>query len=56
MAIVVDMEKICSEMLDVLERNKVPVCALDRVLQHLKELAYCNTPIQNVDLENEFNS
>jgi hypothetical protein len=48
--VVIEMDKISNEMLNVLVAYKVPVEALDRVLAYLKDLAYTNTPIQNIDL------
>ena len=49
----IEMDKICNELLEVLCKHRIPVHALDRVLANLKELALLRTPIQNVDLEAE---
>jgi hypothetical protein len=48
----VETDKIAKEMLNILAKNRVPVIALENILEHLKELAYTNTQIQ--DTENEF--
>lgn len=42
-----DIEKVTNEILDVLERNKVSIRILDKVLSNVKDMAYFNTIIQN---------
>ena len=42
-----DIEKVVNEVLDVLERNKVSIGLLDKVLSAVRECAYFNTIIQN---------
>lgn len=51
MAEILNLNEICSEMIAVLAKHKVTVGRLDGVLQHLKEMAYDNTPIQNADAD-----
>ncbi len=42
-----DIEKVTNEILDVLERNKVSIGFLDKVLSNVKDMANFNTIIQN---------
>jgi hypothetical protein len=46
---VLHLDVVCGEMLEVLIKHKVSIGRLDGVLQHLKDLAYDSTPIQNVE-------
>nr|WP_278679067.1 hypothetical protein [Clostridium paraputrificum] len=42
-----DIEKVTSEILDILEKNKVSIGLLDNVLSSVRECAHFNTTIQN---------
>lgn len=43
-----DIEKVVNEILEVLEKNKVSIGLLDKVLSTVRECAYFNTNIQNL--------
>lgn len=43
----IDIDKVVGEVLDVLERNKVSIGLLDKVLSDVRSGAYFNTIIQN---------
>ncbi|WP_161799692.1 hypothetical protein [Clostridium sporogenes] len=43
---VIDVEKTCKELLDVLAKNEIPVDLLDSLYDELKKLAYSKTIIQ----------
>ncbi len=42
-----NIKKVTDEILDVLERNKVSIGLLDKVLSNVKSCAHFNTVIQN---------
>lgn len=43
----IDIDKVTDEILDILEKNKVSIRILDKVLSNVKDMAYFNTIIQN---------
>lgn len=43
---VIDVERTCKELLDVLVKNEIPISLLDNIYDELKRLAYSKTTIQ----------